>query len=90
MANWLLTVHLSDYWQNQNRPFEELRDGIVDRINASRWGAVSKTPEKLDRILDRVRRAADVEEFDALFNLVYDLADTDRVWIETHGKVVQL
>lgn len=88
--NWTLTVHLSHLWNDSEIGFEEKRDGIVAILRASRWRKLTPYPDDLDNLIDELECSADVDEFDGAFSEIYDRADIDGVWIETHGKVVKL
>lgn len=86
MANWYLTVDLSDYWHSEHLGFEEKRDGITSLLSASPWRNLSLHPGRIDQLIAELRKTTSVAAFDAVFGQVYELADTDRVWIETYGK----
>lgn len=84
MPSWNLTVDLAPYWgPNGSYTFEERRDKIVETIRKSRWSLISDDPRALEVLLDELADAKDAIEFDGVFGFVYDLADDDRVWIET-------
>jgi len=76
MALWKTTVDLRDAWSNDN--FFAARDLIVHKIRASRW---TQENSEIDFILDELSEVANTEDFDVLWNQMYDHADRDRVWI---------
>lgn len=81
MANWLEKIDLSDLWGNLDTvPFPELRDAIVDRITESRWYQNGSRPRGIVR---KLLLTETVNQFDAVFNELYDAADDDKIWIET-------
>lgn len=84
MPHWNLTLDLSDFWHNEALGFEEKRDKIVDAIKASRWRKITPYPDHFDSLVDEVAETLNITEFDLAFGDLYDQADADRVWIETH------
>lgn len=84
MDNWYLTVDLADHWSAEDLSFEQRRDGIANLLGMSRWRTLSDNPARFDQLLAGLRKTADIREFDLAFGLLHDLANTDRVWIETH------
>lgn len=56
----------------------------VEIIEASGWLADTPYPDTLRDHLNRLKQATTVSEYEAAFDWIYDVADSDRVWIETH------
>lgn len=83
MARRNITVKLKDVWSDDGLPFEEKRDKIVERIKASGWRDITPYPDLFDDLVHDLGETVDTGEFDYLFVEFYDLADSDRVWIET-------
>lgn len=90
MTDWILTVHISDYWRSDHLTFEEKRDGIVARFRNSRWRKVTCDQAAFDRLINVLAAADNAKWFDEVMDLVWDLADEEGIWIETHAKAVQL
>lgn len=88
--NWILTVELSDLWQDKATPIWERAPKIVERIEKSGWLDLTPYPDTFRDLLAELKKQVTVDGFDFLFADVYDLADSDGVWIETRGKVVKL
>lgn len=55
----------------------------VEIIEASGWLSDTPYPDTLRDHLNRLKQAATVQEYEAVFEWIYDVADQDRVWIET-------
>lgn len=83
MPAWKRTIYLKDVWRNEELTFEQRRDEIVKRIRESSWLDSSSDPAVLNECLDMLAEAPNTRYFDADFSNIYDLADVDRVWIET-------
>jgi hypothetical protein len=81
---WHLKIDLSQIWQSGLLDFDEKRDRIVEVIKASDWRALTPYPDTFDEYVANVEKSEHVGEFDAAFDVLYELADSDRVWIETH------
>jgi hypothetical protein len=77
---WDRRIHLADVWRDEERSFQERRDEVVRRLRASGW------VEKNEEVAELVEELAEVDTlayFDDVWDGLYDLADTDRVWIST-------
>lgn len=80
MAHWVESINLSSVWKNDLLSFEETRDSVVHRIRSSDW--YFNNPS-LQGVVDDLSASEDAAEFDDYFQVIYDLADVDRIWIET-------
>ena len=86
MAFWAYTIRLGDIWTDERRPFTERRDVIVKRLRDSSWLLDNGPDSSITQLVDDLAEAADAGEFDELWDDVYDLANTDRAWIDTVSK----
>lgn len=89
MAIWLETIDVSRYFRD-NVAFEDARDGIVEALKASNWyKTYRENPSEPSLIIcvDELAAAETVEDFDYYWDLLYHLADRDRIWIDTIGLV---
>lgn len=84
MPAWYLTINLSDVWKSEALDFDEQVEKIVQRLKYSGWSRLSEDPERLERVIQSLASASNENEFNAHLDDLYDLADLDRVWIETH------
>ena len=84
MPHWNISLNLTDLWRNEDIGFEEKRDKIVAVIKASGWRKITPYPDYFDSLVDEVAETLNITEFDLAFSEIYDQADADRVWIETH------
>lgn len=87
---WLYTVHIADIRQDGTLGFKDKRDAIVQRLRYSNWCKLTPYPGILSELLNVLGAAETPEEFDRAALDVFDLADSDGVWIEREGAVVQL
>ncbi len=78
---WLLTINLRDVFRNEDMTFEERRDAIVARIRASGW--ITEDDWSLDNLVEELGDVETTDEFDAVWDEIYNEADADRVWIAT-------
>lgn len=86
MPVWHRTVKLGDLvqqWKNQQIDITELAELVVERIKRSGWRALTSDPDLFDDLLDELSEVLNKDEYTGAFNELYDLADIDRVWIET-------
>jgi hypothetical protein len=82
MGLWLHKVRLKDVFHNDDLSFEERRDETVRRFNLVRR---HHFPEDLDLelLLEELAEAPDPDEFDIVWDSIYDWCDDYRVWVET-------
>ena len=52
-------------------------------LRNSRWGDLTANKDWLDQLLEDLERTSNGDEFDKVWDDVYDLADEERVWIAT-------
>jgi hypothetical protein len=92
MANWIATLHIKDIWKASKN--NEL--SVIDLAHsiATRLKLLKPTLEKiknnfidledLDFLIDDLEmfNREDKNEFDLLWNFIYDWADRNRIWIE--------
>lgn len=81
---WHLSIELDDLFGDPERPAMERRAEIAERLRASKWTAISTDPSRLRWLIDKFEEA-DVHDADVWWNGLYDMADTDRVWLDTVG-----
>ena len=55
----------------------------VEIIEQSGWLADTPYPDTLRDHLNRLKQAHDQIDYEFAFEFIYDVADVDRVWIET-------
>lgn len=80
---WDRKVKLGAVFHNEELTFEERRDAIVKIIRDSPWFKDYDEGDELPQYVEELADAADADEFDSTWDAVYDIADADRVWIET-------
>jgi len=61
----------------------ELAVKVTEIIKASKWRQFTPYPDTFDDHLGRLLQAETEGEYEAAFEYIYDLADQDRVWIQT-------
>ena len=79
MPSWNYTLNLKDFFHDEEMSFEQKRDEIVRRIKASKFWSDDKLV--LSSIVDDLECASDVYEFDDPWNVFYDYADLERIWV---------
>lgn len=83
MPVWHLTVKLGSVWR-ADLIFPLKRDAVVEIVKKSGWRELTDDQETYDDLVEELSETLNLAEFDSVFNDLYDLADADRVWIETH------
>lgn len=83
MARWELTIRFP-FFHDDDLDFGVKRDRIVDKIKNSGWRDITPYPDTFDDLVADLSNSTGTSEFDAWWDELYDLADDDRVWLETH------
>lgn len=87
MPHWALSIDLSpdvEAWKMGELSIEELARKVVKTFKDSGWRAFSPYPDTWDDTIDRLLQVETPQQYMAAFEYIYDLADDDRVWINTH------
>lgn len=86
MPTWYRTIHLGGavgrYREHVNT-IPALAVEVVGIIEESGWLADTPYPDTLRDHLNRLKQATTEDGYQAAFEYIYDVADEDRVWIET-------
>lgn len=80
---WDRKIRLGGVFRDETLTFEELRDTVVRALRTSSW---FKRHDEYDDLPQYTEELADTEDraaFNDVLDAIYDLADYDRVWIET-------
>lgn len=80
---WDRKIRLADVFRNEAMTFEERRDAIVARLRASMWFKGYDEYDELPQLVEELSEVPDADAFDCVWDCIYDVADTDRVWIGT-------
>jgi hypothetical protein len=86
MPVWHITVNLSDLnnrWHKGEIDIPELAKLVVERIKQSKWRDITPYPHTFGDALAELEAVTSKDEYVAVFEELYDLADSDRVCIET-------
>lgn len=87
MPNWNLKVDLApevEAYKLGNLSIEELARKVVERFKESGWRAFSPYPHTWDDTISRLLQVESPAQYENAFEYIYDLADQDRVWIQTN------
>ena len=81
--SWAHKINLRGVFHNDELTFEQKRDAIVRRIRATTWFKQYDEFDDLPQFVEELADAEDNASFNSLWSDLYDMADADRVWIET-------
>lgn len=85
MPVWNRTIDLTPavaiYKESQDIP--KTAEKAAETIEKSGWLTDTPYPDTLRDHLNQLKQATTVSEYTDAFNYIYDVADDDRVWIET-------
>ena len=81
MTKWEHKLRLGDIFHAEDRPFEERRTVIVERIrNAPFW---DEDDYDLVETITELEETDNIGYFDSVWDAFYDWCDQHRVWVET-------
>lgn len=81
---WLIKIDVKDVWSGfQETGLEASVKEIVARIKKSGWRELTPYPDTFDQLLADLEASTCLDELNGWWDELYDLADSDRVWIET-------
>ena len=80
---WRYHLVLSPAWHDEALDFGQRRDAIVARLVASAWFRGCGPGDELPQAVEELADTKDINEFDSVFDAIYDLADYARAWIRT-------
>lgn len=89
MVYWILEINLKsvfDSWREDGfnpARLGEIMGTIADTLMNSDWIFLTEYPFMLGNLIDEIRCAKSMEEFDFLWDDICDLADVEQVWIDT-------
>lgn len=87
MSVWYAKIDLAPEvarWKNGELTIPDLARNVVEIIKASDWRKFTPYPDTFDDLLGRLLQAETPSQYEEAFEYIYDLADEDRVWIETN------
>jgi hypothetical protein len=80
---WNRKVSLVGVFHDSDLTFEQRRDAIAGIFQGSAWLKEYGEGDDLPQFVEELAGTEDADEFDAVFDAIYDVADADRVWIAT-------
>lgn len=80
MTNWVCKIDVSDVFCNEDMTYEERRDAIVQRFQNH---PQLKLDEELMDLVGELAHQEDPDEFNFVWDEIYDWADTNLTWIGT-------
>lgn len=80
---WNREVNLIGAYHNDSLTLNERAKAVAERIRKSGWVEDTPYPDTFRDLLAEFEKVETTAEWDNVFSEVYDLADEDRVWIET-------
>lgn len=79
---WAINIDLADVWR-ADIEWTKARDEVVKRLRASDWMDRTTDPLQLEFNILRLEQVTDMDQFDKVWDEIYDLADEDLVWLGT-------
>lgn len=86
MAIWHITINLGYLvrrYRDGDLDITRLAEKVVKKIKCSGWRHITEDADEFDAMLEALAVARSEGEYMTALTAVYDLADIDRIWIET-------
>lgn len=80
---WKWRIDVSDVFGNDTLDFEQRRDVIAARLAAHPWVKQAGPESDLAAFVEELADRENADEFDFVWDAIYDIADLDGVWIIT-------
>lgn len=81
MPLWYYHVDVSDIFYNNDFTIVSKAHAIAGRIRLSDWYKTEAGTNHLEYLCEDLEDITSIEEFDEVWEEIYDLADLDRAWI---------
>lgn len=81
---WQHRVNVAHIWNSDLPLIPDKRDLIVKTLRASSWLKGCDEFDEPAEIVAELAEVADADEFNQVWDALYDAADWDRTWIAIH------
>lgn len=89
MANWIIKLDLSDIWNKyqDDEDYDEFKEALIPALEEKVEEVVDKLGDdvgmEFEDMIEEIKNADDEEEFDYIWQDLYDWADENMVWLGT-------
>jgi len=89
MANWVIKLDVADIWNKyqDDEDFDEFKEALIPRLEDKVEEVVDELGDgvgmEFEDMIEEIKNADDVEEFDYVWQNMYDWADANMVWLGT-------
>lgn len=83
MTDWRYTINLKDVFHNDQLTFEQSRDAVVKRLRSTAWFKGKDEFDDLPQAVIELSETTNENDFDEVWDAIYDEADADKIWIVT-------
>jgi bifunctional DNA-binding transcriptional regulator/antitoxin component of YhaV-PrlF toxin-antitoxin module len=89
MANWVIKLDVADIWEKyqDDEDFDEFKEALIPRLEDKVEEVVDELGDgvgmEFEDMIEEIKNADDVEEFDYVWQDMYDWADANMVWLGT-------
>ena len=86
MAVWKHRLIISDFFHDDSLSLSEKTDKLTERIKRSRWLEGLFYKDELEDLLEELKDAVetgDENDWNQVWDLIYDVFDSERVWVQT-------
>jgi hypothetical protein len=80
MSRWRLTLDVADVFHDESLTIAQKGTVIAHRIQRHRWADEN---DYVCDLADQLAQQTNADDFDVIWDAIYDEADRDRVWVRT-------
>lgn len=82
MSEWAYRIDISDFFHDEALTTNEKAKRIATRFRI-RLGRKPVWEDEIEGLLEELEDQTDADEFDDVWNCIYDWCDAERVWVRT-------
>lgn len=83
---WKHKLYLGDFFHDEEKTFEQIRDEVARRIRRASWFEPFDTDDysvTLENLVEEIEGCTNADDFDEVWTEFYDWADENRIWVDT-------
>jgi len=89
MANWVIKIDIADIWQKyeDDEDFDAFKEALIPVLQSKVEEVVDELGDgvgmEYEDMIQEIENTEDVDEFDYVWQDMYDWADANMVWLGT-------
>ncbi|UDL16655.1 hypothetical protein SEA_ATUIN_262 [Arthrobacter phage Atuin] len=80
---WNHDLNISDFFHDDDLTITEKAEKISERLKSRPWFDGLTYKEDLEGLLEELTDMEDADDFDMIWDQMYDIFDAERIWVRT-------